>query len=110
MPQIYFSTLSTTLGAAGSVKTQREIDLDLNLSLSRAAQKSGTKICVSARSSAIAKLPYPKMKGELEDAVQELGFETTVLLEIGIDCGEERGAIVVSGSGLRGMWQAQWGG
>lgn len=50
------------------------------------------------------------MKGALEDAIQELVFETTVLLEIGIDCSEERGAIAVLGSGFRGMWKAQWGG
>jgi uncharacterized protein YbjT (DUF2867 family) len=69
------------------VAAQRTIDLDLNLSLARAAQKTGTRVCVlisSAGSSASSMLPYPKMKGELEDAVKELGFETTIILRPGL--------------------------
>lgn len=91
VPEIYFSALGTTKAAAGSVAAQRVINLDLNLSLARAAQNAGTKICVlisSAGSSASSMLPYPKMKGELEDAVKELGFETTVILRPGLLVGD----------------------
>lgn len=33
-------------------------------------------------------IPYPKMKGELEDSVKELGFEHTVILRPGLLVGE----------------------
>lgn len=120
VPEIYFSALGTTKAAAGSIAAQRKIDVDLNLSLARAAQKAGTKICVlisSAGSSASSRLPYPKMKGELEDAVIELGFETTVILRPGLLVGarSERSfgqfaAGTVAGwmgnlsTGLKDMW------
>jgi uncharacterized protein YbjT (DUF2867 family) len=92
-PNIYFSALGTTARAAGSIAAQRAIDLDLNLAFAKEAQKSGISVCVlisSAGSSASARLPYPKMKGELEDAVQTLGFETTVILRPGLIIGKTR--------------------
>jgi len=87
VPSIYFSALGTTKAAAGSIAAQRAIDFDLNLSLAVAAQKSGTKIYVlisSTGSNASSFVPYSKMKGQLEDAVKELGFETTVILRPGL--------------------------
>ena len=35
-------------------------------------------------------LPYAKMKGELEDAVRELGFRETVVVRPGLIVGKER--------------------
>lgn len=120
VPEIYFSALGTSRAAAGSVEAQRKIDLDLNLTMAREAQKAGTKICVlisSAGSNATSYIPYAKMKGELEDAVKELGFKTTIILRPGLLVGNrsERGigqyaAGTVAGfmgsisPGLKDMW------
>ncbi|KAI5201398.1 NAD dependent epimerase/dehydratase family protein-like protein [Aureobasidium subglaciale] len=88
---LFFSALGTTRGAAGSVEAQRKIDYDLNLELARAAKDKGatTYVLVSTSgANASSFLAYPKMKGELEEAVKELGFEHTVILRPGLIVGE----------------------
>lgn len=90
-PAIFLSALGTTRGAAGSVENQRKIDHDLNLELAQAAKQAGVKVYVLiSTSGANAKsfMAYPKMKGELEDAVKGLGFETAVILRPGLLVGD----------------------
>jgi uncharacterized protein YbjT (DUF2867 family) len=82
--------MGTTRGAAGSVEKQRAIDYDLNLDLARAAQAAGVRVYVlvsSGGASASSRMAYPRMKGELEDAVKGLGFERTVILRPGLIVG-----------------------
>jgi len=89
-PSIFFSGLGTTKAAAGSVENQRKIDLDLNLALAKSAKESGVKVYVlisSSSASSKSMLAYPKMKGELEDAVRALDFEHTVILRPGLILG-----------------------
>lgn len=84
---IFLSALGTTRAAAGSVEAQRKIDLDLNLALAKAAKEAGVQTYVlisSAGVSSKSMLAYPKMKGELEDAVKALGFKHTVILKPGL--------------------------
>jgi uncharacterized protein YbjT (DUF2867 family) len=90
-PSIFFSALGTTRGAAGGVEGQRKIDLELNLSLAEAAKKSGVKVYVlisTGGANANSFLAYPKMKGELEEGVKALGFDTTVILRPGLLVGD----------------------
>ncbi|KAH9876521.1 hypothetical protein J1614_003652 [Plenodomus biglobosus] len=90
-PRVFFSGLGTTKAAAGSIEAQRKIDLDLNLELARAAKDAGvdTYVLIStANANSKAYFAYPKMKGELEDAVKELGFKHTVILQPGLIVGE----------------------
>jgi len=90
-PSIFFSALGTTRGAAGGVEGQRKIDLELNLSLAEAAKKSGVKVYVlisTGGANANSFLAYPKMKGELEEGVKALGFDTTVILRPGLLIGD----------------------
>ncbi|KAH6679805.1 hypothetical protein B0J14DRAFT_306766 [Halenospora varia] len=90
-PGIFFSALGTTKGAAGSVAAQRLIDYDLNLSLAQTAKSSGVKVYVlisTGGANSKSMIPYPKMKGELEDKVKELGFEHTVILRPGLIVGD----------------------
>lgn len=90
-PSIFFSALGTTKAQAGSVAAQRAIDYDLNLSLAQTAKSSGVKVYVlvsSGGANAKSFLAYPKMKGELEEAVKELGFEHTIILRPGLILGE----------------------
>lgn len=82
---MFISALGTTRAAAGGFENQKKIDYDLNLALAQEAKAKGTKVYVlisSSGANAQSMLGYPKMKGELEDAVSGLGFEvcTTYVL------------------------------
>lgn len=72
---------------AGSVEAQRKIDYDLNLAVAQAAKAAGVKVYVlisTGGANAKSFIAYPKMKGELEDSVKELGFEHTIILRPGL--------------------------
>ncbi|RDW85772.1 hypothetical protein BP5796_04097 [Coleophoma crateriformis] len=89
-PSIFYSSLGTTRGAAGGVENQRKIDYDLNLELAQAAKKAGVKVYVlisTSGASSTSRMAYPKMKGELEDAVKSLGFDNTVIVRPGLIVG-----------------------
>jgi len=69
---------------------QRAIDYDLNLSLARATKEHGVKTYVLISTSGAnphSHMAYPKMKGELEEAIKALGFERTVILRPGVIIG-----------------------
>ena len=90
-PKLFISALGTTKGQAGSFAAQRAIDYDLNLSLAQAAKSAGveTYVLISVNGAkANALVPYSKMKGELEEAVQALGFKHTVIVRPGLIVGE----------------------
>ncbi|KAI9650810.1 Protein fmp52, mitochondrial [Ciborinia camelliae] len=102
-PTLFFSSLGTTRGLAGSVEAQRKVDYDLNLSLATtyaqisSSAPEGTKtniyILISttgANSDSV--LAYPRMKGELEDAVKKLqdSFKHIIILRPGLIVGWRR--------------------
>lgn len=80
---VFFSCLGTTLKAAGSKEKQWQIDYDYQYEFAKAAKKNGVKtyVLISAES-ASSKSPffYNKMKGELEDAIELLKFEKTIIV------------------------------
>jgi len=89
-PSLFLSALGTTRQAAGGVEEQRKIDLDLNYALASAAKDAGVTTYVlvsSVGASAKSSMPYPRMKGELEDKVKALGFEHVVILRPGLIMG-----------------------
>lgn len=89
--QLFISGLGTTRAAAGGFDNQWKIDHDLNLELAKAAKAAGTKAYVlisSSGASSTSPFGYPKMKGKLEDAVKELGFDHVVILRPGLIVGE----------------------
>ncbi|KAF7923293.1 hypothetical protein BELL_0919g00040 [Botrytis elliptica] len=94
-PLLFFSALGTTKAQAGSIDAQRKIDHDLNLELASTFSLSQTGTAPDANTETptenqetppnkiyilisthganpSSRLPYPKMKGELEDAVKAL--------------------------------------
>ncbi|KAL8699748.1 MAG: hypothetical protein Q9224_001281 [Gallowayella concinna] len=86
-PEVFLSALGTTRAQAGSYDAQRAIDYDLNLALAKAAKDTGVNTFVlisSAGVSAKSRLPYSKMKADLEDAVTALEFPHTVILKPGL--------------------------
>jgi len=89
-PSLFLSGLGTTRATAGGLEGQRAIDYQLNLDLASAAAKAGatTYVLISASSAnSQSNMAYPRMKGELEDAVQKLGFKYVVLLRPGLIVG-----------------------
>ncbi|THY94082.1 NAD(P)-binding protein [Aureobasidium pullulans] len=88
---VFFSALGSTARIAGSFAAQRKIDYDLNLALATAAKNAGAKIYIlisTSGASPTSKIPYAKMKGELDEAVKKLGFEHVVILKPGLLVGE----------------------
>ncbi|MCJ1313145.1 Protein fmp52, mitochondrial [Agyrium rufum] len=86
-PSIFFSSLGTSVADAGSLAAQRAVDYDLNLELARTAKEAGVETYVlisSAGTSANSMLPYSRLKGELDQAVKEVGFKYTVILRPGL--------------------------
>ena len=79
-----FLCLGTTLKTAGSKAAQYKVDFDYQYAFARCAREAGaTRIFVisSPGASPKAKGFYLRMKGELDEAVKKLGFETTVLIK-----------------------------
>lgn len=86
-PHVFFSGLGTTRSQAGSLAAQRKVDYDLNLAMAKAAKDAGvsTYVIMSVNgASSSSFVPYSRMKGEIDDAVQQLGFKHTIILRPGL--------------------------
>ena len=84
---MFFSALGTTARIAGSFAAQRKIDYDLNLALAKSAKAAGVQTYVlisTSGASPSSRIPYAKMKGELDEAVQQIGFEHVIILKPGL--------------------------
>ncbi|KAF2494442.1 hypothetical protein BU16DRAFT_463045 [Lophium mytilinum] len=110
---LFLSGLGTSKAAAGSFENQYKIDHDLNLALATAARAAGvsTYVLISAAgASSASRFAYPKMKGELEEAVTALGFKHTVIVRPGMISGARESAgvaeVVLRGvaNGLGRVW------
>jgi uncharacterized protein YbjT (DUF2867 family) len=89
-PALLFSALATTRAAAGGFANQYALEHDKNIELARAAHKIGTKAYVlisSGGADAKSWMPYLRMKGEIDQHVQDIGFEHTVILRPGLIIG-----------------------
>ena len=77
-----FIALGTTIKVAGSEQAFRAVDLDAVLAVANAARKAGaTRLGVVSAMGADtnAKIFYNRVKGEVEQALQGLGFRTLVI-------------------------------
>lgn len=78
-----FSCLGTTLKAAGSKEAQWRVDYDYQYqfaSIARENHVSHYVLVSSGGSSPNSPFFYPRMKGQLEEAVKELGFPGVTIL------------------------------
>ena len=76
---VLFSTLGTSLKQAGSKEAQRHIDYDYQLTFAKAARANGVKSLVllsSIGADSKSSIFYLRLKGELDDAVRGLGFDS----------------------------------
>ena len=101
-----FCCLGTTIKKAGSQEAFRAVDHDAVLAFAKAARKAGARrflVVTALGANARSRVFYNKVKGEVEEALQGLGFETLVVLRPSLLLGEraesrpgEHAAIVVS--------------
>lgn len=76
---VLFSALGTSLKQAGSKEAQRRIDYDYQHMFAEAAHANGVPHLVllsSLGADSRSSIFYLRLKGELDDAVQSLGFDT----------------------------------
>lgn len=90
---VLFSTLGTTIREAGSQAAQYRVDFEYQYEFARAASDNGvstyalvSSVGANARSSNF----YTRMKGELDEAVQELPFRRIVILRPGFLDGKRK--------------------
>ncbi|MBT9507659.1 NAD(P)H-binding protein [Rhodoferax sp.] len=77
-----YIALGTTIKVAGSQQAFRAVDFDAVLAVARAAKAAGaTRLGVISAmgASANSALFYNRVKGEMEDAVTQLGYEALVI-------------------------------
>lgn len=75
---VLFSCLGTSLKAAGSKEAQWKVDYDYQYEFAEAARENNVNNYVlvsSGFASPNSHFYYPKMKGQLEEAVKALGFQ-----------------------------------
>lgn len=80
---VLFSALGTTLKQAGSKKKEYEVDFTYNLNFAQKAKESGIENYVlisSLGADAKSRIFYTRMKGELDEAVSNLGFKNLAIL------------------------------
>ncbi len=84
---VFFSALGTTLKQAGSEDAQYKVDFTYQLETAKAAAEFGVKNYVLVSSTGAdpkAFFFYPRMKGELEEAVKTLDFDKIHIFQPGI--------------------------
>jgi len=83
---VAFCCLGTTLKQAGSEKAFRQVDYDFVLSFARAAKAAGAQrfvIVTSAGANTASKHFYLRVKGEVEQALEGIGFASLDILQPG---------------------------
>lgn len=86
-PQAAVSALGTTMRQAGSEAAFKKVDLDLVVDFARAAAAAGARRMVTV--SSVGADPgssnfYLRIKGEMESALEEIGFERLDMLRPGL--------------------------
>lgn len=101
-----FCCLGTTIKKAGSQEAFRAVDHDAVLAFAKAARKAGARrflVVSSLGANARSRIFYNRVKGETEEELQSVGFESLVIVRPSLLLGEraesrpgERAAVVVS--------------
>jgi uncharacterized protein YbjT (DUF2867 family) len=84
---VAFCCLGTTRKKAGSEQAFREVDYDLTLALARAARAAGAQrfvVVTSAAADPASKNLYLRVKGEVEQALERIGFASLDILQPGV--------------------------
>lgn len=79
-----FIALGTTIKAAGSQEAFRRVDFDYVVAVARAAHAAGAKrlgLVSALGADAKSRVFYNRVKGEAEQAVSEVGYESVVIAQ-----------------------------
>lgn len=90
---VLFSAFGTTLQTAGSKENQYKIDYTYQYQMAKAAAENGVKdyVLVSAAgASEKSNFFYPRMKGQLDRDVQNLGFASVSILKPSVLAGNRK--------------------
>lgn len=90
---VLFSTLGTTIKTAGSKDAQYKVDFTYQYETAKAAaeNKVDTYVLVSSAGANVdSKMFYPRIKGELEEAVKKLSFKSINILQPSILDGDRK--------------------
>jgi uncharacterized protein YbjT (DUF2867 family) len=101
---VLFSTLGTTLRQAGSKEAQYKIDYTYQYQFAQAASVNGVPVYVlvsAAMASPDSRIFYSRMKGELEQAIEQLPFRAVRILRPGMLDGDRKEKRVGEKIGLR---------
>ncbi len=100
--------IGTTRAKAGSDEAFRAVDFDIPLAVARKTRENGASCFVltsSIGANASSRLLYPRTKGELENALRDVGFTSLTILRPGVLGGDrnefrlgERAALAVLGA------------
>jgi uncharacterized protein YbjT (DUF2867 family) len=100
-----FITLGTTIKVAGSEAAFRQVDFDFVMNTARAARAAGaTRLAVVSALGADAKsrIFYNRVKGEMQAAIAELGYESIVIAQPSLLLGDR--AALGQAARSREMW------
>jgi uncharacterized protein YbjT (DUF2867 family) len=103
-----FIALGTTIKVAGSQATLRQVDFDFVVNTARAARGAGaTRLAVVSALGADAKsrIFYNRVKGEMQDAIAQLGYESVVIAQPSMLLGDRAALGQPSRSGE--LWAAR---
>ena len=87
------SALGTTRKKAGSKEGFRRVDFDYQLEIARMGRDQGARhflLVSSMGASAASRIFYTRVKGELEDAVRELGYRAVTIVRPSLLRGERK--------------------
>ncbi|WP_027418997.1 oxidoreductase [Crocinitomix catalasitica] len=90
---VLFSCLGTTLKTAGSKEAQYKIDFDMQFNTTKIAKENGVENMVllsSAGANAKSSVFYSRMKGELDEAVEKLGFDRVGIIRPSMLAGDRK--------------------
>jgi uncharacterized protein YbjT (DUF2867 family) len=79
-----YIALGTTIKAAGSEAAFRQVDFDFVLNIARAAKGTGAKrlaVVSAIGADAKSRVFYSRVKGEMEAAIAQLGYESVVIAQ-----------------------------
>ncbi|QLA79523.1 nucleoside-diphosphate sugar epimerase [Acidovorax sp. JMULE5] len=88
-----YITLGTTIAAAGSQQAFRAVDHDAVIATARTAMAAGATRCgvvTAMGADANSRIFYNRTKGEVEQALKSLGFDTLVIARPSLLLGERR--------------------
>lgn len=84
---VWFSCLGTTLKAAGTKEKQWHIDYEIPVLFAEIAKRNGvsrTVLLSAYGAAATSRVFYSKMKGQLEDKIDSLAFNTYIIFRPGL--------------------------